>query len=367
MGAFFTNYQVRGKSTAEACKALTPLVETHAYVSPEKGGWVTVYDEASDDQNEEILKHIAAELSKKLQTSVFAFLVHDSDIAMYWLFQNGTLIDEFNSAPDYFEKAGEKAKSRVRGIAEALLPLCIAGTSLAQVEEVIHPADGFAAFAEEIFYDLAKLLGIDDARMSLGFRYFDEEGEELLGDASEFEPVGKGTSRKEGKPPEDEGDAESDQPSPIINFDTFAVAIGMMTRCWTGEHEKMAETLNERFPGQIVNMADQMSEGADSVAKNFLKHSTLAGAPTFKELKEARDQGPEALAKLLVQRAPTQLGCIADGAIGAGLEKFVAALLANGMDPNTPNQHGESLLSVAENCQKPAIYALLKSAVEKKS
>lgn len=367
MGAFFTNYQVRGKSTAEVCKALTPLVETHAYVSPEKNGWVTVYDEASDDQNDETLKHIATELSKKLQTSVFAFLVHDSDIAAYWLYQNGALIDEFNSAPDYFSQVGEKAKSRVRGKAEALLPLCVAGTSLSQVDEVIHPADGFAAFAEEIFYDLAKLLGIDDERMSLGFKYFDQEAEELLGNASEFEPIGKGTLRKEGKPPGEESDVESDQPSPIINFDTFAVAIGMMTRCWTGENEKMAETLNERFPGQTVDLAGQMSEGADSVAKNFLKHSTLAGAPTFKELKEARDAGPEALAKLLIQSAPTQLGCIADGAIGAGLEKFVAALLANGMDPNTPNQHGESLLSVAESCQKPAIYALLKAAVEKKN
>jgi hypothetical protein len=366
MGSFFTNYQVRGKSTTEVRDALAPLVETRAYVSPEKGGWVTVYDEASDDQNDETFKHIAAELSRKLQTAVFAFLVHDSDIAIYWLCQNGALIDEFNSAPDYFKEAGEKAKARVRGKAEALLPLCVAGTSLAQVEEVIHPADGFAPFAEEIFNDLAKLLGIEDARMSLGFKYFDEEGEELLGDASEFEPVGKGTLRKEGKPPEEESDAGSGQPSPI-NFDTFAIAIGMMTRCWTGEHEKMADTLNERYPGQFVNMADQMSAGADGVAKNFLKHSTLQGAPTFKELKAARDQGPEALAKLLIQRAPTQLGCIADGAIGTGLEKFVAALLANGMDPNTPNQHGKSLLSVAENCQKPTIYALLKAAFEKKS
>ncbi|HTV41573.1 MAG TPA: hypothetical protein VMF08_13405 [Candidatus Sulfotelmatobacter sp.] len=365
MGAFFTNYQVHGKSTSAVCKALGPLVETRAYVSPKKGEWVTVYDEASDDQNDETLKHIAGELSKKLQTSVFAFLVHDSDIAAYWLYQNGNLTDEFNSAPDYFAKVGEKAKSRVRGKAETLLPLCITGTSLAQVEEVIHPADGFAAFAEQIFDELAKLLGIDDGRMSLGFRYFDEEGEELLDDAPEFEPVGKGTNRKEGKPRE-ESEAKPNQPSPI-NIDTFPVVIGMMTRCWTGEHEKMAEALNDRFPGQIVNVVDQMSEGADRVAQNFLKHSKVQDAPTFKELKAARDQGPEALAKLLIQRAPTQLGTIADGAIGTGLERFVAALLANGMDPNTPNQHGESLLTVAENCKKTAIYNLLKSAIEKKS
>lgn len=78
MGAFFTNYQVRGKSTAEVCKVLSPMIKDLAYVSPEKGGWVTVYDFASDLQNQQALNRIAAELSKKLKTAVFAFLVHDT-------------------------------------------------------------------------------------------------------------------------------------------------------------------------------------------------------------------------------------------------------------------------------------------------
>ena len=41
------------------------------------------------------------------------------------------------------------------------------------------------------------------------------------------------------------------------------------------------------------------------------------------------------------------------------------ALLANGMDPNTPNQHGQSLLSVAENRGTPAICELIKTALAK--
>ncbi|HEV2320345.1 MAG TPA: hypothetical protein VGV18_11375 [Verrucomicrobiae bacterium] len=73
MGAFFTNYQVRGKSRSEVSKVLVSLVEMGAYVSPEKNGWVTVYDEASERQDEEILKHIATGLSKTLNTAVLAF------------------------------------------------------------------------------------------------------------------------------------------------------------------------------------------------------------------------------------------------------------------------------------------------------
>src|SRR5215469_2566751 len=160
MGAFFTNYQVRGKSASDVSKAIEPLVETRAYVSTAKGGWVTVYDEASDQQDDEILKRIASELSKKLGTAVFAFLVHDSDIAIYWLYENGVLIDEFNSAPDYYKKASDKVRQCVRGDSDKLLPLCVAGTSHAQVEEVIHPASGFPTMAEDIFGSLSQLLAI---------------------------------------------------------------------------------------------------------------------------------------------------------------------------------------------------------------
>jgi hypothetical protein len=190
MGAFFTNHQVRDKSATEVCDALKPLLEGHAYVSPEKNGWVTVYDEASDRQEESTINQLAAELSRSLDTPVFGFMVHDSDIAFYWLYQNGVLIDEFNSAPDYFEDAGEKTKSRVRGKTEALLPFCVAGTSRSQIEAVIHPAKNFPVFAEEILAKLSQLFGIDDGRMSLGFEYFDHEGEDRVSDSSEFILVG---------------------------------------------------------------------------------------------------------------------------------------------------------------------------------
>jgi hypothetical protein len=361
MGAFLTNYHIRGKSAAEVSKAVTGLVQSRAYVSPEKSGWVTVYDFDSDRQEETIITNLAAGLSKALNTSVLAFLVHDSDIAVYWLYQNGALADEFNSAPDYFKEVSETEKLRVRGDADELLPLCVAGTTLEQVEEVIHPADGFPTFAESILEDFAKLLGIDEARLSGGFRYFEEEGEEMLPDASEFTPIGKKAAPKKKRSPK-----SSSQKLPF-DFDMFPIAIGMMTKVWTGEHEKMAEAFSGRFPNQDSSkMVSQLREGFDRSARDFLKKSKLPNLPNFEELRTARDQGPEALAKLVVQRVPTQLGSIADGAIGEGLKRFIAALLANGMDPKTPNQHGKSLLEVAEQCKQPEIYNLLKTAIDKK-
>src|ERR1051325_3964302 len=139
MGSFLTNLQVRSESTASVREALLPLVKGRAYISPPKNGWVTVYDEASDSQHDALLSRIAAVLSRSLHTAVFAFLVHDSDVAMYWLYQNGALADEFNSAPDYFdEEVSEQVRARVRGNGDRLLPLCSAGTTHADIDAVIH-------------------------------------------------------------------------------------------------------------------------------------------------------------------------------------------------------------------------------------
>jgi len=365
MGASFTNYQVRAKSVSKIKKALEPLVKSRAYVSPAKNGWVTAYDEASDDQDEEAITHVAKELSKTLDTAVLVCLVHDSDIAAYWLYQSGALTDEFNSAPDYFgNEVDDKTRARLSGNSDALLPLCVAGTTLEQIESVIHPPDDFSIMAEALLVDLAKLLGIDDARIGLGFTYFDNEGEEILADASEFEPIGKGATRKK---------AQAPNSSPQVNvpvFDMFSLAIGMLTKCWDDEQEKMALTF-----GQMLASTGQKSDGLlkklntqfDRGAKDMLKQSQLADRPTFEELKAARDSGPEALAELLVKRTPTQLGSIADGAIQSKLEKFISALLAHGMDSNTKTQHGLSLLSVAERHGTPAICQMLKSASDNNS
>jgi hypothetical protein len=355
MGASFTNYQVRAKSASKVKKALEPLLKSRAYISPEKNGWITIYDESSDEQNEATITHIATKLSKSLGTALLACLVHDSDIAAYWLYQNGALTDEFNSAPEYFvNEVDDKTRARLSGNSDALLPLCVAGTTREQIEAVIHPVDEFPLMAESIFVDLAKLLGIDDARIGLGFTYFDNEGEEILADASEFEPIGKGATQKKAQSSEQ----ASQQTIPV--FDTFALAVGMLTKCWDGEQEKMVQAFRERFPEQeSKDMLKQLRTGFDRGARDFLKQSQLADRPTIEELKAARDTGPDALAELLAKRTPTQLGSIADGAIQSKLEKFISALLAHGMDPNKKNQHGQSLSSVAERHGNSAIYQML--------
>jgi hypothetical protein len=362
MGAFFTNLQIRNASTRAICAALPKLTQSRAYVSPERNGWVTVYAEATEDQNEQTLCVIAGGLSKTLQTDVFGFLVHDSDIALYWLYRSGVLTDEFNYAPDYFgERVDEKTCTRVRGNTDALLPLCVDGITRAQLDEVLHPADGSPTMAEDIVIELAKLLGIDDTRASLGFNYFDEEGAELLPDVAEFEPVGKDTERKEAQPAND-----ASEPSPPL-LDTYPIAINILTQTWNSQYDPGNPQFIKMFGNQTEGMMKQMRDAFDKSTRDLLKKSTLPGLPTMEELKTARDQGPEALAALIAEKTPGQLTEIGIGAAVYGLESFLAALLKRGLDPNAANAQGRTTLNAAEQHGKDSgIYRLAKAAAKGK-
>jgi hypothetical protein len=358
MGAFFTNLQVRKASAEATCAALEKMNQGRAYVSPDGNGWVTVYCEATDDQNTDTMGRIAAGLSKTLKTEVLGFLVHDSDIAVYWLYRNGELIDEFNSAPNYFEEKEFGTDEASGGNLDVLLPLCVAGTTRDQLEAVLHPPDGFPQMAEDIVADLSKLLGIDDTRSNLGFTYFEQEGEDILPDIAEFKPVGEGAERKEGKP-----EAFAQPAGAGALPDMYPIAVTMLTQVWNRQYEEQLETMSKMFGRDASSMIEKLRDGFDRSARDFLKKSKLPNLPTIEELKAARDQGPDALAALVAKRTPAQLAEIGIGVANAGVESFLAALFKHGLEPNAPNAQGYTTLQAAErHGLNSSIYRLAKAA-----
>ena len=362
MGAFFTNLHVCKTSQQAVCDAVQKMDLGRAYVSPQGGNWVTIYSEVTEDQNDQTLRDIAGGLSRTLKTDVIAFLVHDSDIAMYWLFRTGELIEEFNSAPDYFEEKefGESEDGR-GGDPDALLPLCVPGTTRAQLEQVLHPSDGYPLMAEEIVAELSTLLGIDDTRSNLGFEYFEQDGEEILPDIAEFKPIGKSTERKQSRVKDAKA---ATGPLP----DMYPVAITMLTHIWKPEYGQQFQTLSKMF-GKFkeVDMLKQMREGFDRGARDMLKQSKLPNLPTIEELKAARDQGPEAMAELIAKKTPAQMTQIGVSVAQAGIESFLAALFKHGLGPNAPDSRGITTLQIAErHGLNSSIYRLAKAAAEGK-
>jgi hypothetical protein len=385
MGAFFTNLHVRNSSTEAVCEALPKLTQSRAYVSPPTNGWVTVYTETTEDQDEKKLCALAKGLSTTLKADVLGFLVHDSSIACYWLYACGELTDQFNSAPDYFgESVNEQRRQPVRGNVDVLLPLCLTGTTRQELDEVLYSADGPPTFAEEIVYDLARQLGIDDARASLGFEYFTSEGEQLLPDAGGFEPVGQGTERLKSQEPDfadltevlgenliplplDTAAATEAEPSATVLPvpEMYPVAISMLTQLWSKKHEEAIDVYSGMSGLDSETVSRKMIEGSDLAARGLLKKSKLPGLPTTEELIASRDDGPEALAELLAKRTPGQLADIGVVAAIHGAADFVAALLKRGLDPNAPNEQGITMLSAAEqHGRDSAVYRIVKAAAD---
>jgi hypothetical protein len=388
MGAFFTNLHVRNSSTEAVFEVLPKLTHSRAYVSPPTNGWVTVYTETTEDQDEKKLCALAGGLSKTLKADVLAFLVHDSSVACYWLYSCGELADEFNSAPDYFgESVNEQRRKQVGGSVDVLLPLCVTGTTRQELDEVLHPSDGWPAFAEEIIYDLARLLGIDDARVSLGFEYFTNEGEHLLPDAGSFEPVGNGTERLRSQEPEPsdlaevlgenliplpvetteaaEADKLSNTALPVP--DMYPVAISMLTQLWSKKHEEAVDVYSQMSGLDREAVSRKMVQGSDLASRDLLKRSTLPALPTIEELIAARNDGPETLAELVVKKTPGQLAEIGVVAATHGAADFVAALLARGLDANAPNERGVTTLSAAEkHGRDSAVYRVAKAAADER-
>jgi hypothetical protein len=387
MGAFFTNLHVRGASTQTVCGALPKFTPSRGYVSPSTNGWVTVYTEATEDQDQAKLCALAAGLSKWLAADVLAFLVHDSSVALYWLYHGGELADQFNSRPDYFgETVDAETRERVRGRTDVLLPLCVSGTTPNELDEVLHPPGGPPTFAEEIVYDLARLLGIDDARASLGFEYFTCEGEQLLPDAGAFEPVGKGAERLKSQEPEPEDLAEvlgenliplpadaakapeADEPfaPPPPVPDMYPVAISMLTQLWGRKHEEAVDVYCQMSGLDREAVSKKMVQGSDLAVRELLKKSTVPDLPGIEELIAARNKGPEPLAELIAKKTPGQLVDIGVVAAGHGLAEFVAALLKLGLDPNAPNAEGFTTLNAAEqHGPGSAICRVVKAATDK--
>ena len=61
-------------------------------------------------------------LSKELKTSVFSFHIHDGDLWMYVLYNNGTIVDQFNPIPDYWvEDISKEEFERWQGSAESIV------------------------------------------------------------------------------------------------------------------------------------------------------------------------------------------------------------------------------------------------------
>jgi hypothetical protein len=196
MGAFVANFHVRNGLINAVRDTLTQIGAKRVRLAGAHNGWVTVYEEQASNQDDAWIEKLAKELSARLDTACVAFMVHDSDIALYWLCENGQLLDQYNSAPDYFEPVSRAEKRRVSGRSDIFLRFCRPDVTLDQVEAVLRAQ---VTFAEDTVAQLADFLGIDPEHALADYRDEDNpdggpDGDGDFGDDDDFDDDGDSRS-----------------------------------------------------------------------------------------------------------------------------------------------------------------------------
>src|SRR5262249_3200803 len=126
MGLFCVNFHFRTTDDRTLTEALSRRGITRDRVVPAKSGWTSLYEEQASEQDDRRIRDLGSGLSEDLHVAAIAFLVHDSDIACYWLFDKGQLLDEYNSDPDYFADS-DGPPSPSGGRPDVLLRYCRPG------------------------------------------------------------------------------------------------------------------------------------------------------------------------------------------------------------------------------------------------
>ena len=174
MGNFYVNYTLRGVTQQAVAKALSGR---KSIVTPSANDTVVVFEEDSDNQDQQVISSLATDLSQKLRCPVLAVLNHDDDILWYQLYKDGKLQDEYDSSPGYFDPSAEP--SAPAGGDAAKLCAAFGSAKMQEVERVLRKSsfgdDGYT-FAFERHGDLVSALGISSFGVGTAYASF-ENGE----------------------------------------------------------------------------------------------------------------------------------------------------------------------------------------------
>ena len=345
MGLFCANFHFRTTDDKALSAALARRKITKCRVSAAKNGWTSLYEERASQQDDDRIRELATGLSKDLHVPCIAFLVHDSDFACYWLVDDGKLLDEFNSCPDYFDDDDDGSANPSGGQTDVLLPYCRPGVEEKQLEALLREE---SLFAESVIDRLADALGIDRERALDNYR--------AGGPAPSDD--------------DDESDDDDDSPrggptvSPSALADRFAKMYGIKQDT-TAADPKLAALVEAAADDDTESIARLLAEGVDIDAE---APGRLPGRHSASELEQVFPGGaPKVpMTPLLAavankrRRATEQLldagadpnrvhvlfGTAVHAATSAGEAELLELLIARGGDLNALNAKGMTPLQI---------------------
>jgi hypothetical protein len=171
MGNFYTSSTVRGADRASVVKAMKGRT---AAVPPTVNEYTLIWDAEAEKQDQKLIDRLGIQLSSTLASPVFSILNHDDDILWYGLYSPQGKLDEYNSAPGYFE--GEDAPP-VGGNVDLLVKTIAPNASPNVIEQVLRNTEYVVAF--ERHTALLSALGMPSFAAT-GYKYI-SRGEWPLG------------------------------------------------------------------------------------------------------------------------------------------------------------------------------------------
>ena len=175
MGSFYTNVTLRTTDRDSVRQQLT-AAGRRAYISPPMAGAVVVFDQACEEQDPTEVDALTSLLSQRCACPALAVVIHDDDIFWYGLYEKGALVDEYTSAPDYFEGGGA---SPAGGDATRVCAAFARPGVEAELHGILHRAKDVAdayTFETERHAAFVQVLGLPSAAVGTGYNYL-EAGE----------------------------------------------------------------------------------------------------------------------------------------------------------------------------------------------
>lgn len=163
MGNFYTNISLKTSNQ----QAIVDFMNEHrrrAFISPAENGYICVFDELCDNQDGYEISKLGKALSKHLNCAAISVLNHDDDIFWYQVYQNGKVLDEYNSTPGYF--SGSSTPPQIGDPSILCEVFGVKGSH--HLTEILESRSMFAMSTHEA---LADFLGLPAYSIGLGYTY----------------------------------------------------------------------------------------------------------------------------------------------------------------------------------------------------
>lgn len=168
MGNTYANVTLHGPSQADIAAGVGSLGMA-AVVSPTRERATVVFSSL------ETTMDLARGLSEEMKCPAWAVLVSDDDLLLYWLFNKGELLDEYNSCPGYstgesLPPSGGDAGVLCRALgrpatADAVLAI------LKEPKNIEDPGQSRYLFETQRHADLCTALGLGEYAVGTGYEY----------------------------------------------------------------------------------------------------------------------------------------------------------------------------------------------------